>query len=468
MRSVFTSPGQSSKPIQPVRFVIRDGYTIVPVEKMKRVPFPEPHIETVSDDKLIGAYTPPPLIMSDDSSLDDESGDDDATSADIEYVDPDIRECVSLSHYTLPAMQRYSAATQTPTPSNATDLNKTIDGCYTACISSLYLTLKIKEIQLMVVNLTKTKFRELKAGSSLVSGLGLLNSERAANDFITTNAKLIRTLEAEATKYHRYASAYFLEKLSIIGKINIKSANKASGSSDGNTRPRTDWELLYEYIVEDAEALLKTRFQDISNDDILKFEDDLRALADKVAAGLTGVTKIEMAENALAINVLAHAESFTTIPYIYMSVQPYRLLGFTFQEFLEYSLYKMTTTAGINAANSVAGTQSQYSEILYKDEKIYDLAAMLEYYISKIKQLSNICDNCNSMVPPHFLTMCKYCGVGVYCSMPKRNADGTNGGFCADEDNTYHENICFVTRKIWGMAIDEDIKQKTNKQCIIS
>ncbi len=327
----------------PPKFEVDPDYNFVKIYPLKRVLFPE-RIDQEPDSTRVG--------------------------------DSDFRETLNLSHF-------------------ESDQSDVVDKYLDSCMSALYLVLKAKEIQLIVVDASKSQFAEITKGTPRGNDF---------NIFLTNNKSTIEKLESQATWQHNVSTAYFMLKLR-------KSLLKQKQTT------------LIETLIEDITVILRVKFDDVTSKspDIKKLKRNLANASDRAGGILEPFDK-------MYIRIIAHVTAFTRMLYINRSLHPYRLRGHTFQEYLENSLYRFS---------------KGLTEPVYLDEKIYDLSGLIEYYIRKIQQISVICDHCGVMIPNELILFCEYCGVAGYCKKQHML-----------EHERSHENMCLIIRKVWNLSID--------------
>lgn len=395
--------------IKPVPFVIDKNYKMAPITPLPRVPFPERRDSGKSHNLKIG--------------------------------DDDFRECMDLSHFSSVPNETSALLFDEDGKEGRDILDKYLD----SAISALYLVMKCKEIQLLTINSTKDQFKELKTGI-------VTHSSRPEDitKFLSANIKLMENLEKTTYEYHTIATAFFMVRLR-------KSLMKIAYSS------------LHDSMIEDITAILKVKFDNIDITHVKKFKKELQQSVSTVSDGVSTekdfvrlcTSKDLSPRDQLNLNIMAHMSAFTGRLYIERSTSPYRLAGYSFQTFMEVSLHLLGKDI-----NSI-GNSANYKEPLYEDELIYDIVGYLEFYIRKIQQLGCICDNCAKMIPNEMLVFCEYCGVTAYCP-PKRGEDDSlrsKGSTrvmvdsCKNQHASSHENMCLIIRKVWKLALDNDVRR---------
>lgn len=345
-----------------------------------------------------------------------------------ERRDDDFRECMDLSHFSSVPNEMSALLFEEDGKEGRDILDKYLD----SAISALYLVMKCKEIQLLTINSTKDQFKELKTGI-------VTHSSRPEDitKFLSANIKLMENLEKTTYEYHTIATVFFMLRLR-------KSLLKMSYSS------------LHDTMIEDITAILKVKFDNVDIRHVKKFKKELQQSVATVSDGVSTekdfvrlcTSKDLSPRDQLNLNIMAHMSAFTGRLYIERSTSPYRLAGYSFQTFMEVSLHLLGKDV-----NSI-GNRHNYKEPLYEDELIYDIVGYLEFYIRKIQQLSCICDNCAKMIPNEILVFCEYCGVTAYCPPKRGDADS-----CMNQHTSSHENMCLIIRKVWKLALDNDVRR---------
>lgn len=330
---------------------------------------------------------------------------------------------------------------------------KSVDAYVNACLSILYLTLHMKELEAIIVNTVKEIFLGNRVGS--IKG----NDKLDIQAFLEENDALIKKLDATAFKYHQSANAYFLSRMMKNLKEESETHSEVRYDKKSSSRiPAEMYEMqqLFKIIYNDAECFRMSEYETVTDKDIASFEDKLMGSVDTIGSNafsslFAGDSILEKSKIAITnsnpmdkmhLEIFSHVTAFTNPRYIRKALSPFRVSTATFNEFMSNELFML-------------GTIGTEKDPLYEEPIIYDLVGLLEFYMAKIQQSSVVCDWCRKMSPTDCLTVCVYCNIATYCVDKK----------CMEKDVLSHKPLCMVIRKVWKLSLDNEIRAN---RCIIS